>query len=176
MLHVGNVANNAYLNVKILEGSGVDCDVLCHGNYHFMASPEWEEIDQLQARVDEERPDWDAVAPHGFTRPRWFAQGPLGVTARYLGARRSGRQWLADGYWQVMEARRRAVAGSPGRSLRRLRRRRPVTAPIADGGDPPTDGVQDDRDAYATQRQWNLSRVQALFAHYDLVHAFGTTK
>ena len=173
VLHVGNVANNAYLNVKILEGSGVDCDVLCHGNYHFMASPEWEEIDEAQTRVDEERPDWDAIAPHEFTRPRWFAQGPLGVTARYLEARRSDRQWLADGFWQVVEARRRAIAGSPGRSLRRLRRRSPVAAPIAATGATSPTRDQDDRDAYAAQRQWNWSRVQALLSHYDLVHAYG---
>ena len=42
VLHIGNIANNAYLNASILNAAGVDCDVLCYDYYHVMACPEWE--------------------------------------------------------------------------------------------------------------------------------------
>ena len=42
VLHIGNIANNAYLNASILNVVGIDCDVLCYDCYHVMACPEWE--------------------------------------------------------------------------------------------------------------------------------------
>jgi hypothetical protein len=45
VLHVGNVANNGYLNAKLLNDAGCDCDVLAYAHYHTMGCPEWEESD-----------------------------------------------------------------------------------------------------------------------------------
>ena len=73
ILHVGNIANNGYLNAKLLNADGFDCDVLAYAHYHTMGCPEWEDSD-FSGVVDETRPDWRGVALGGFVRPRWFAQ------------------------------------------------------------------------------------------------------
>src|SRR5437870_3319428 len=44
VLHVGNIANNAYLNAKFLRRAGVEADVLAYNYYHVMGTPEWEEL------------------------------------------------------------------------------------------------------------------------------------
>ena len=43
VLHIGNIANNAYNNARIQRQYGIDADVLCHDYYHVMATPEWED-------------------------------------------------------------------------------------------------------------------------------------
>lgn len=45
ILHIGNIANNAYNNVKLLNKAGLDCDVICYDYYHIMGCPEWEDAD-----------------------------------------------------------------------------------------------------------------------------------
>ena len=30
VLHIGNIANNAYNNAKLLNDAGLDCDVICY--------------------------------------------------------------------------------------------------------------------------------------------------
>ena len=46
VLHIGNIANNAYLNARILNEAGIPSDVLVYDYYHVMACPEWEEYDE----------------------------------------------------------------------------------------------------------------------------------
>ena len=89
ILHIGNIANNAYLNASILNAVGIDCDVLCYDYYHVMACPEWESAIFNPNGIDQFRPRWSEVDLHGFERPRWFAQGPLNACLDYLIARRS---------------------------------------------------------------------------------------
>ncbi len=45
VLHVGNIADNAYINAKFLRSVGVDAHVLCCDYYHIMATPEWEDVE-----------------------------------------------------------------------------------------------------------------------------------
>lgn len=90
VLHIGNIANNAYLNAKFLNNVGFECDVLCYDYYHIMACPEWEDADFSESNTDPNRPDWTQVNLNGFKRPGWFAQGPLSTCLDYLIARRSG--------------------------------------------------------------------------------------
>ena len=45
VLHIGNIANNAYNNAKLLNKVGLECDVICYGYYHIMGCPEWEDAD-----------------------------------------------------------------------------------------------------------------------------------
>jgi hypothetical protein len=106
VLHVGNVANNAYLNAKILNARGIDCDVVCYDYYHIMACPEWEDADFAGEIGDQFKPDWEAVDLHGFRRPRWFAQGPMRYCIAYLSAKRRGRRLSARFYWTYLRARR----------------------------------------------------------------------
>ena len=142
ILHIGNIANNAYLNAKILNRAGFDCDVLSHDYYHIMGCPEWEDADIEGDVGDPDFPNWGAVDLAGFERPQWFAQGSEQVCLAYLLARRRGNHAAADRLWQKMRRQRRgkraylwqvfmkavqftggrALVGSPMRMLRRMRR------------------------------------------------------
>jgi glycosyltransferase involved in cell wall biosynthesis len=99
VLHIGNIANNAYLNAKILNRHGFDCDVLCYDYYHIMGCPEWEECDFAGTVDDQFRPDWSVLDLKGYERPRWFAQGPRHIAIEYLIAKRSGLSQRADRLW-----------------------------------------------------------------------------
>jgi glycosyltransferase involved in cell wall biosynthesis len=137
VLHIGNVANNAYLNAKILNARGVDCDVLCYDYYHIMACPEWEDADFTGPVGDQFYPDWEAVRLNGFRRPAWFAQGPMRWSIWYLSAKRRGKARMSRFLWNYLRARRwytctprlsgvrRAVHalrdGLPGRAARRMK-------------------------------------------------------
>lgn len=76
ILHVGNIANNAYNNVKFLRRKGIEADVLCHDYRHIMAQPEWEDA-TFDGQVDEYEPDWGSIDLEGFRRPSWFVQETL---------------------------------------------------------------------------------------------------
>jgi glycosyltransferase involved in cell wall biosynthesis len=76
VLHIGNIANNAYNNAKIQRRFGIAADVICVDYYHIMGCPEWEDADFIGTVANPTLPDWWAVDLRGFRRPRWFAQGP----------------------------------------------------------------------------------------------------
>lgn len=99
VLHIGNIANNAYLNAKFLRAAGIDCDVICHDYYHIMACPEWEDADFHGDLVEQYAPDWSALNLHGFRRPTWFVQGPLVLCIEYLIAKRGRNDRKAGDYW-----------------------------------------------------------------------------
>lgn len=200
VLHLGNVANNAYLNAKLL-ASRVDSDVLSYAHYHIMGSPEWEDSD-FAGHVDEFHPDWRQVDLRGFRRPEWFAEGPLASAASYLGARRNGhatammaRAWL--------DLRRDLICGRRWAPVRRLRQRLRQRAGSVDtwsvdpsGRPTPTHQRRQpvpelitrfrerfpDRDDQLTgadiesvmrAHRCGVSGLRRLFSNYDLVHAYG---
>ena len=101
-LHIGNIANAAYLNARMLNEAGIDCDVLCYEYYHIMGCPEWESAVFDPNGVDPDRPLWPRIDLHGFERPRWFAQGSLGSCIDYLIARRTKSE-RADALWRQLE-------------------------------------------------------------------------
>ena len=82
VLHIGNIANNAYNNAKFLRRKGIEADVLCYDYSHVMAQPEWEDA-EFDAQPDEFLPQWETVNLGNFCRPSWFIQGEL-VPARQL--------------------------------------------------------------------------------------------
>ncbi len=43
VLHIGNIANNAFHNAKLQRKLGLDADVLCYDYYQLMGCPEWED-------------------------------------------------------------------------------------------------------------------------------------
>jgi glycosyltransferase involved in cell wall biosynthesis len=102
VLHIGNIANAAYLNARMLNEAGIDCDVLCYAYYHIMGCPEWESAVFDPNGVDPDRPLWSRIDLHGFERPRWFAQGSLGSCIDYLIARRTKSE-QADALWRQLE-------------------------------------------------------------------------
>ena len=104
VLHFGNVANNGYNNAKLLVDAGLDCDVLCADYYHIMACPEWEDADIEGTVADQFHPDWSSVDLQGFSRPPWFAQGPLDICLLYLIARKRQRRVVAGALWRMLLA------------------------------------------------------------------------
>src|SRR5947199_361893 len=71
ILHIGNIANNAYNNAKFQRRVGIQADVLCYDYSHVMAQPEWEDA-EFQEEVDEYYAEWAQVNLKGFRRPDWF--------------------------------------------------------------------------------------------------------
>ena len=92
VLQIGNIANNAYLNAKILRRHGVEVDVCSPDYYHIMGCPEWEDADLPPARGSHFYPRWSRAELAGFQRPEWFAQGPAELCRAYLQARAEGRR------------------------------------------------------------------------------------
>lgn len=76
ILHVGNIANNAYNNAKFLRRKGVEADVLCYDYRHIMAQPEWEDA-AFEGQPDEFHPQWAQIDLGTFRRPAWFIQDEL---------------------------------------------------------------------------------------------------
>ena len=110
ILHVGNIANNAYQTAKMLNAAGADCDVLCADYYHTMGTPEWDDADFSGDVGDQNYPAWQEVELRGFERPKWFAQGPRHIAIAYLMAKRSGEEKRAATLWRKMEKARRHLA------------------------------------------------------------------
>lgn len=161
------MANNGYLNAKLLNAAGMDCDVLAYAHYHSMGCPEWEDSDFGGGPVDEARPDWSAVDLKGFRRPRWFAQGPIADATAYLDARRS-QSASADLRWRWLNFRRGLITENRWAWLRD--RRQSVRGREPAITDRPHSGDGDD---YASRRGWNLDALKQLLGRYDVVHAYG---
>lgn len=102
VLHIGNIANNAYNNAKFLRSVGVECDVLCYDYYHCMACPEWEDADFAGVIENQFKPDWTKVDLKGFARPRWFVQGPLAQCIAYLNAKCTDQSSQAEKLWNYL--------------------------------------------------------------------------
>jgi glycosyltransferase involved in cell wall biosynthesis len=106
VLHIGNIANNAYNNACIQRKFGIEADVLCCNYYHIMGCPEWEDgaiEDASGLGQDQFRPDWWATSLKGWKRPRWFVQGPSGLCIEYLRARNAGLRSTAHLKWLELE-------------------------------------------------------------------------
>ncbi|MEK6526254.1 MAG: glycosyltransferase [Nitrospirota bacterium] len=88
VLHVGNIANNAYNNAKFLRRKGIEADVLCYDYAHIMGQPEWEDA-EFEGQPDEFHPQWTAIDLGNFRRPVWFIQEEL--APRVPGRR---KQWF----------------------------------------------------------------------------------
>ena len=81
VLHIGNIANNAYLNAKFLRSVGVEAHVVSYDYQHVMATPEWEEIELLHSHGDDFLPRFSKRDLRGYRRPSWFVSGPLPACA-----------------------------------------------------------------------------------------------
>lgn len=77
VLHVGNIANNAYLNAKFLRTAGVEAHVLSYDYYHVMAMPEWEDVELRHPHGDDYYPKFADQDLRSYRRPSWFVNVPL---------------------------------------------------------------------------------------------------
>ncbi|MCC6534010.1 MAG: glycosyltransferase family 4 protein [Burkholderiales bacterium] len=199
VLHIGNIANNAYNNARLQQRYGIDAHVLCHNYYHTMACPEWEDADFRGEILDPFYPDWWSVDLRGFKRPRWFAQGPLIQCVEYLAAH-ADRTRAARRLWRRLELERRLLCrkGPTTRALRwAMRAARkgkrmierpslpPIDAPISSdaGGSladllaAPASGVtapewREQIEGYF-RAFWD-SALPAFFSRYDIIQAYAT--
>ena len=119
VLHIGNIANNAYNNARIQREFGIEADVLSYDYYHIMGCPEWEDADFNGDIGNTFFPDWWATSLRGWRRPEWFANGPADEALRYLLLRRRKpaflakmfRQFLEAAVWRVTEKGRKSKGG-----------------------------------------------------------------
>lgn len=116
ILHIGNIANNAYNNARLLNQAGFECDVICYDYYHTMACPEWEDAEFLAKFRNENHPEWWQVDLKGFQRPRWFAQGFFETCIRYLIAKRLDAD-KADTLWQLLSVQNGLAQKAKPRSI-----------------------------------------------------------
>ncbi len=84
ILHIGNIANNAYLNAKMLNNNNIESDVLSSDYYHIMGCPEWENSDFVGDYGDDNLPNWSQVNLNGYEREKWFIQGRKSSSIKYL--------------------------------------------------------------------------------------------
>jgi glycosyltransferase involved in cell wall biosynthesis len=157
VLHVGNIANNAYLNAKLQRRAGIEADALCD-EWHIFAQPEWEDAD-LDGAFEAQEQLASHAAAVGWTRPDWV----LGL-----------RSWDPDfGEEPWLEERLVVLKDLPRLALRR-QQLGSLYAPLR-----PVLG----RDlrvldlAHASMWRRRLERrvgsLQALFAAYDVVQLYG---
>ena len=85
VLHVGNVAQNAYVNSQLLTRYGVESDVMAYDLYHFACSPEWYDYTGTEDFLNN---DWFPNFYHlGDRMPRIgpnVAHGPIFQCLTYL--------------------------------------------------------------------------------------------
>ena len=74
VLHIGNVANNAYNIAKALR-QHTDIEADCYTNYytHYISQPEWEDADIGPVHCHDDAPvNWARINLNGFSRPEWY--------------------------------------------------------------------------------------------------------
>jgi glycosyltransferase involved in cell wall biosynthesis len=103
ILHIGNIANNAYNNARIQRQYGIEADVLSYDYYHVMSTPEWEDA-TFQGEVDPDCPNWWGTSLRGWRRPDWFVQGPVAGCLQYLRACHLGLEATQRLLWRYLEA------------------------------------------------------------------------
>jgi hypothetical protein len=117
VLHIGNIANNAYNNARIQRQHGIEADVLSYDYYHVMSTPEWEDA-QFEGEIDPDVPNWWETSLRGWRRPDWFVQGPASGCLQYLRAKHFGYRRLQKLLWLSLEARCLGYAATPGRGAK----------------------------------------------------------
>ena len=75
ILHISNIANNAYNNAKLLNQCMTINHVIAANDKYAMGCPEWEDADFEDDIDDMWNPSWLAINLKGFERPEWFVQG-----------------------------------------------------------------------------------------------------
>lgn len=86
ILHIGNIANNAYQNAKILNEYGYENIVVSYDYYHIMGCPEWDDAVIDGTIKNQNFPQWHKVNLNGFNRPDWFVAAPLKLCVEYIEA------------------------------------------------------------------------------------------
>ena len=160
VLHVGNVANNGYLNAKFQRRAGIEADAICD-ELHILSLPEWEDAD-LHGTF-EPYPDLAELARAGnWQRPPWILE-PSDPVAR----RRAARAALRSGAWCARTSSRSCGRRSRAACAPTTRRSSPCSGRCARST------------STAVCSRWSASRCSgrtcAGFSRgYDVVEAYAT--
>jgi glycosyltransferase involved in cell wall biosynthesis len=122
VLHLGNIANNAYNNAKILRSRGVDARVLVYDYDHVMGHPEWEDA-PIDVDLPERFTGWTDIDLGGFERPTWFQQvtlRPPKEAERFAGQHRLVSIARRVGHTRVAHQLLRRYGDGANRALRFL--------------------------------------------------------
>jgi hypothetical protein len=130
VLHIGNIANNAYNNARIQRRYGIDADVISYDYYHVMSTPEWEDS-AFDGEVDSDCPDWWGTSLGGWRRPFWFAQGPAAACLQYLRARNLRLDASQRLLWRSLEGRCLGEVRYRARQAGQTPRRMPLNLGLA---------------------------------------------
>lgn len=106
ILHIGNIANNAYLNAKLLREKGHECHVACNDYYHFAGCSEWIDLTipiDRQAIGNPDFPNFWKLGANKPQTPRWFAQGPQASVLNYLYFLNKDNEELTRVAWDVLQ-------------------------------------------------------------------------
>ena len=123
VLHIGNIANNAYNNAKILNSVGIENHVLCYDYYHVMGTPEWEDADFSGELNDDFNPTWYKQDLKGYCRPDWFVQGKLDDCLAYLQELSLGNTDRTNAFRALLSVQNRTSAPlDAARPTRKFRR------------------------------------------------------
>ena len=107
VLHVGNVANNGYLNAKFQRRVGIEADAICDET-HILSLPEWEDAD-LHGTFDPD-PNPSELAREGhWERPPWIIE-PSDPVARRRFPGQLYLEGLARSYVEPVVRRRSPTA------------------------------------------------------------------
>lgn len=89
VLHVGNIANNAYNIVKALrERTDIEADCYTNHYRYYISQPEWEDADIGIVPCSDAAPvDWGKVDLKGFQRPNWYFETRFQILQRTLSFR-----------------------------------------------------------------------------------------
>ena len=159
VLHLGNVANNGYINAKLLRRAGVEADALVD-EWHILSQPEWEDA-PLEGRFEPFDSLAEPAARAGWHRPEWVL---------------SFREWDPEFRRQSWLGERARIAAAMPR-ISRLHRRLSALDSHA-GGVPESGriGLVDVVRAWAwfDRLQRSFGPLQDLFRSYDLVQAYST--
>jgi glycosyltransferase involved in cell wall biosynthesis len=158
VLHIGNVANNGYLNAKLLRRVGVEADALCD-EWHMISQPEWEDAPIEWNGGDPEAPLMVAAAEAGWQRPPWV---------------RSPRRWDPNNTHETaLRARGSLALAAPGLILdyARLRRRYESLRAVHGTALRLADVLR--AGAWLGRFGRLFGSSERLFGSYDLVQAYG---
>lgn len=181
ILHIGNIANNAFRNAEILNRLGLQSDVLCYGYYHVMGCPEWEHGAFDASGINFDRPDWSSIDLAGYVRPRWFAQGTLETAVAYLIARNEN-SIEADTLWEILrreQTKHGYVNGQiryPTLALEEVQREAARLSYLVQACFPERAAHATAEEIYRAIGSWILQvpALKRLFKHYDVVIGYAT--
>ena len=192
--HVGNTANNAYLNAKFLRRLDVEADAYYASADFGMGHPEWEYADFEGETDPYNPPDWSTVRfTNGYARPEWAmsidgearpagsADAAVGAAKRRISKSLTGllyghrRDPLSKAALSLLLTARKAYVGVKSlRADRRAARRDAAELLAAVRGELAGAGIDVDIGVGDLLGFRFVAECRELAARYDIVQLYGS--